>query len=44
MVEETIDQPIDLPEFTDEVTGEASIGTPRPFAGINVDKPQLMEP
>ena len=44
MVEETIDQPVDLPEFTDEVTGEAPIGTPWPFAGIRVDKSQLVEP
>ena len=42
MVEEAIDQSIDLPEFTNEIAGEALIGTPRPFAGIGINKPQLL--
>lgn len=37
MVKEAVDQSIDLPEFTDEITGEVLIGAAWPFAGIGIN-------
>ena len=39
MVKEAVDQSIDLPEFTDEITGEALIGAAWPFAGVGSTNP-----
>ncbi|WP_405196495.1 hypothetical protein, partial [Streptococcus anginosus] len=38
MVKEAVDQSIDLPEFTDEIPGEALIGAAGAFAGIGINK------
>ena len=43
MVKEAIDQSIDLPEFTDEIAGEALIGAAGAFAGIGINKSQLLQ-
>lgn len=39
VVKEAIDQCIDLPEFTDEIAGEALIGAAWPFAGVGSTNP-----
>lgn len=38
MVKEAIGQSIDVPKFTDKITGEALIGAAGPFAGIGINK------